>query len=170
MKIKTLIIINILPLLCGVIFAEHIPPQIDMNLKRIKGTLDTSGQNTYRIELTIMPSDIYIDPPPSPESFKGDRSVYILIETSLLGNYIDNLFAVFRKSEWEPSPRLGYARWRFRILGAWEKPFMDIVISKDGNMLKCNGIWYFVDEELINALSTELLNAIMSRISETGKP
>jgi len=154
------ILIAIFSLGLGHLAHASIPPRV-ANLFTLVDLKLKEPMPDFRVQIMRIAPDVFIDPPPQPESFESQATLVLTVEPSRISKALSTAGELARKSKWKPVDHPAYPRWRLRIIGPWNETIGDLLIDDDNLEILVGDKWQKVDAVLVRSLTSDLVKAAL---------
>lgn len=133
---------------------ERLPVAVSNEAKAIDSAISLGALGLFRVEVMAIDDDTRMDPPPKRSEFKSASDVAITVSFTYCVDYVKTALIRLRSVKWEKTSIPGFARWRFRIIGPWDRGYLDMLIDREGSLIEIDGVWYRVDRQTADLLTS----------------
>jgi hypothetical protein len=138
------------------------PAEIANRTGYVKKLFEETSSSDYRVQLMLIPGDVFIDPPPDAATFTARAKLILTIESGAGFDHIHDVVRAIEKSEWkEQQLPHGYPRAYWRLAGPWESALLDLLVDEENSSVGHGGKWYRVDRALVTMLTRGCVDVAM---------
>lgn len=131
------------------------PDEVATKAQRARALFDGVSSSAYCVQLMVITSEIFVEPPPDARSFESVSRVAVTIESGIAYKLIHLVLSEVDATSWRKETVPGYPRAYWQIRGPRGQVVLDFLIDEDHGIVGVGEGWFKVSDKLIALLTAE---------------